>query len=700
MTLSKNGLLVDGSPQQYAVQFLWTFFDARGQWPSRKALLLTLDNAGLKMDAIERASGLIVDSGDEVRPTFTTLVSLPAVREMLDPVPALFRHAARAFVEQALVVPENFLPSVHYRDIRAYWSNAAQAKKALHILRGPGGFFQGGHSSGTDPDDFSFSVTIDSLRYEHVGTLDEVLELPRYPVIRNVGLDPSANHLEMLRRIYRESKADQAWPRALAFGIASRDIGYIPQLVNELRPSYVKAEYSPSQHHMLVLTERALPLVDLSGEDQSLFAAAIRSIVELWRAREDNGDILLTEVAASLNVLPERLGPIVAFLDSAEWCHAAHRTDWGHSGLVIVPGEADLVLRNKDVTSFAEYLERWEDERVRKLPEIWLGPAQALVEKGELATRTLVQQPRASSVELEPAEAAEATSGVSPRQPGLGGLAHFLHASGYKQAERSPLDEQNSLSDADIRIGLLRLFAELPEDGSRPLNRTSMLGHPTQPGSLEHSLTRVFSVEERGRASRILRQLEDAGLLIPTMRDIVAPADWLMITSTGRDALQNESERGDAEANARDAEFDAFLCHASEDKAAVVAPFAALMKESGLKPWWDAGQIRWGDSLVGKIEYGLSRSRFVIVFVSSAFLNKRWPEKELRGALTLEIGGVKKVLPVVLGLEHDALARSHPFIAEKLYRSIQPYDPAREVAAEELRKLVDELKAVLRAPAA
>jgi hypothetical protein len=73
------------------------------------------------------------------------------------------------------------------------------------------------------------------------------------------------------------------------------------------------------------------------------------------------------------------LGPVVAFLDSARWCHAAHRTEWTHSGLVIVPGEPELVLRNKDVTSFAAYLERWDDERVRTQPEIWTGSVSTLL---------------------------------------------------------------------------------------------------------------------------------------------------------------------------------------------------------------------------------------------------------------------------------------------------------------------------------
>jgi hypothetical protein len=354
------------------------------------------------------------------------------------------------FIEQALVVPENFLPSVHFRDVQGYWQDPVQARKALQILRGPGGFFMGGHGSGTDPDDFSFSVTIDSLRYEHVETLGEILELPRYPQARSAGPNPTASHLELMRRIYGASKAEQRWPRALAFAVESRDIGFVPQLVNELRYQFIKGEYSASQYHFLVLTERALPLVDPSGEDQRLFVKAVRGIVELWRDREGNGEIPLAELAASVGISPATLGPVVAFLDSARWCHAAHRTESTHSHVVIVPGEAELVFRNKDITSFAGYLERWDDERVRTPPEIWTGSVASLLrEEREVTMRDSVK-PGASSPEPQPNEAADvpsaspravsnprfrydiAISFAGPQRPQAEELAKSIQAAGYQ----------------------------------------------------------------------------------------------------------------------------------------------------------------------------------------------------------------------------------------------------------------------------
>ena len=53
-------------------------------------------------------------------------------------------------------------------------------------------------------------------------------------------------------------------------------------------------------------------------------------------------------------------------------------------------------------------------------------------------------------------------------------------------------------------------------------------------------------------------------------------------------------------------EYDVFICHASEDKAAVVEPLAASLNQQGLRVWLDRMEIRLGDSLSGKIDHGLA----------------------------------------------------------------------------------------------
>lgn len=143
-------------------------------------------------------------------------------------------------------------------------------------------------------------------------------------------------------------------------------------------------------------------------------------------------------------------------------------------------------------------------------------------------------------------------------------------------------------------------------------------------------------------------------------------------------------------------ERQVFLSHASEDKDAIVRRFYEACERNGISAWYDAAEIRWGDSLVTKVEQGLATSKIVLLFLSKDFLRKPWPEKELNAAISMEISGRSKVLPLVLGLEHDELVRKHPFVASKLYRLIGNYNPKQPVPGDTIEQLVRELQGQLR----
>jgi hypothetical protein len=112
-------------------------------------------------------------------------------------------------------------------------------------------------------------------------------------------------------------------------------------------------------------------------------------------------------------------------------------------------------------------------------------------------------------------------------------------------------------------------------------------------------------------------------------------------------------------------EFDAFVCHTSEDKDEVVRPLAMMLVDLGLNIWYDEFTLEVGDSLIESIDHGLVNSRFGIVILSSSFLNKGWPKYELRGLLTREIGGKKTVLPVWHNITLDELKSISPPLADK-----------------------------------
>jgi len=111
--------------------------------------------------------------------------------------------------------------------------------------------------------------------------------------------------------------------------------------------------------------------------------------------------------------------------------------------------------------------------------------------------------------------------------------------------------------------------------------------------------------------------------------------------------------------------YDVFISHASEDKGSFVAPLANILREMGVKVWYDEFTLRPGDSLSRSIDYGLSSSRFGIVVLSKGFMSKGWPEYELRGLITKEIGKKKVILPIWHNVSKDEVLKFSPPLVDK-----------------------------------
>jgi hypothetical protein len=132
--------------------------------------------------------------------------------------------------------------------------------------------------------------------------------------------------------------------------------------------------------------------------------------------------------------------------------------------------------------------------------------------------------------------------------------------------------------------------------------------------------------------------------------------------------------------------YDAFICHASEDKKKVARPLAEQLESHGLKIWYDEFSLHTGDSLSEKIDEGLTYSKHGIIIVSKNFFKKRWPKKEYYALMNRHVNSNKRI---ILPIRHsistkeiqrysaelaDAVAlktnEGIKNIAEKLYREI------------------------------
>jgi TIR domain len=113
--------------------------------------------------------------------------------------------------------------------------------------------------------------------------------------------------------------------------------------------------------------------------------------------------------------------------------------------------------------------------------------------------------------------------------------------------------------------------------------------------------------------------------------------------------------------------WDVFISHASEDKEGIARPLYSHLMLHGFSCWLDEAEIAWGESIVGKIQEGLSHARYVIVVLSVALLQKKWAQKELHSALALELARDRSVvLPLIVGDPQRVLSLL-PLLQDKRY---------------------------------
>lgn len=112
--------------------------------------------------------------------------------------------------------------------------------------------------------------------------------------------------------------------------------------------------------------------------------------------------------------------------------------------------------------------------------------------------------------------------------------------------------------------------------------------------------------------------------------------------------------------------YDAFICHATEDKELVARPLAEALQSMGFWVWYDEFTLEMGDSLRQSIDRGLANSRYGIVILSPAFFNKNWPQYELNGLTAKEMTGVKVILPIWHNVTREDVLSYSPPLADKI----------------------------------
>jgi hypothetical protein len=106
-----------------------------------------------------------------------------------------------------------------------------------------------------------------------------------------------------------------------------------------------------------------------------------------------------------------------------------------------------------------------------------------------------------------------------------------------------------------------------------------------------------------------------------------------------------------------------FLSHVSEDKDALVRPFARALEAEGISYWLDEAELMWGDSLVSGLNNGLATSDYVVTFITANFLQRGWTKAELNSSLVAHVKGQKRVMPIMVA-DMEAITAEYPMLGD------------------------------------
>lgn len=91
-----------------------------------------------------------------------------------------------------------------------------------------------------------------------------------------------------------------------------------------------------------------------------------------------------------------------------------------------------------------------------------------------------------------------------------------------------------------------------------------------------------------------------------------------------------------------------FISYSHKDRP-FVERLAIDLKAKGLNLWYDQWELKVGDSLVDKINYGIKSQDFLITVLSKSSVKSEWVRRELNAALIKELQERRVViLPIVI----------------------------------------------------
>lgn len=110
--------------------------------------------------------------------------------------------------------------------------------------------------------------------------------------------------------------------------------------------------------------------------------------------------------------------------------------------------------------------------------------------------------------------------------------------------------------------------------------------------------------------------------------------------------------------------IDFFISHASEDKDEFVREFVNRLLKLGYLTFYDEYSIKLGDSIVEKLNEGISNSQVFIIVISPNFLKKKWTNKEFNTIFSLSTQLGKRLIPVYHNIDYESVLLHYPLLNE------------------------------------
>ena len=97
-----------------------------------------------------------------------------------------------------------------------------------------------------------------------------------------------------------------------------------------------------------------------------------------------------------------------------------------------------------------------------------------------------------------------------------------------------------------------------------------------------------------------------------------------------------------------------------------MSPEPKELRIIGAKVWYDEFTLELGSNLRQEIDKGLTDSHYGIVVLWSHFFQKKWPQRELDGLISLEDNsGEKRILPIWHEISKDEVIRYSPTLSNR-----------------------------------